>query len=52
MEEETFLGRISRKELSIIDGMQRTASLMEAAGVDSGVLDREMRVEFWGGPLR
>jgi hypothetical protein len=47
MDAETFLGRISRKELSIIDGMQRTASLMEAAAIDSDVLAREMRVEFW-----
>jgi hypothetical protein len=47
LDAETFLGRISRKELSIIDGMQRTASLMEAAAIDSDVLAREMRVEFW-----
>ena len=44
---DTFLNSISKKELSIIDGMQRTASLIEAAQVDPDVLAREMRVEFW-----
>lgn len=36
-----------RGELSIIDGMQRTAALSEAVSIDSTVLDRRMRVEFW-----
>ncbi len=34
-------------ELSIIDGMQRTAALSEAVGIDPTVLERQMRVEFW-----
>jgi len=33
--------------LSIIDGMQRTAALFEAAAEDKLVLAREVRVEFW-----
>lgn len=33
--------------LSIIDGMQRTASILEAATQDAAVLDREIRVEYW-----
>lgn len=36
-----------RSELSIIDGMQRTAALAEAANIDSSVLDHQIRVEFW-----
>jgi hypothetical protein len=46
-DQESFLATISDKELSIIDGMQRTASLIEAGGVDPDVFAREMRVEFW-----
>jgi hypothetical protein len=42
-----LLGCIAGKELSIIDGMQRTASLLEAGTADSAVFDRYMRVEFW-----
>lgn len=34
-------------ELSIIDGMQRTASLIEASEADPDLAQREMRVEFW-----
>ncbi|NTA51455.1 hypothetical protein [Agrobacterium tumefaciens] len=34
-------------QLSIIDGMQRTTALMEAAEVDSAVREKVMRVEFW-----
>ncbi|MGJ4892542.1 hypothetical protein ACQR1Y_30400 [Bradyrhizobium sp. HKCCYLRH3099] len=34
-------------DLSIIDGMQRTAALSEAAKVDAVVLDADVRVEFW-----
>jgi len=33
--------------LSIIDGMQRTGAIMEAAKTDSSVLDHIVRVEFW-----
>lgn len=36
-----------RKELSIIDGMQRTAALSEAVIIDSNVRNNQMRVEFW-----
>ena len=45
--QETFLASISKKELSIIDGMQRTASLIEAGSIDPSVFARDMRVEFW-----
>jgi len=38
---------IAGKELSIIDGMQRTASLLEAGEADADVFGRPMRVEFW-----
>ncbi|MBM9593432.1 hypothetical protein [Roseitranquillus sediminis] len=36
-----------KAELSIIDGMQRTAALKEAATIDANVRSRKMRVEFW-----
>ena len=36
-----------RPELSIIDGMQRTAALSEAVEIDSAVRNNQMRVEFW-----
>ena len=35
------------RTLSIIDGMQRTAALMEAATDDPTVRTRQLRVEFW-----
>lgn len=35
------------EDLSIIDGMQRTSALFEAAEIDSAVRTNEMRVEFW-----
>lgn len=41
------LDRGDRKTLSIIDGMQRTAALGEAATIDPSVRDRSVRVEFW-----
>ena len=44
---DDLLPRKDRGELSIIDGMQRTAALSEAAHIDSTVLQRRMRVEFW-----
>jgi len=47
LDQKTFLSSIAEKEISIIDGMQRTASLIEAGDIDSDVLGREMRVEFW-----
>ncbi|ALH80971.1 hypothetical protein [Sphingopyxis macrogoltabida] len=36
-----------RKDLSIIDGMQRTSALLEAVEIDSAVRNNQMRVEFW-----
>jgi len=45
--QEEFLASIKNKQLSIIDGMQRTASLIEAGNIDSDVHGRQMRVEFW-----
>lgn len=33
--------------LAIIDGMQRTAAIIEAAQLDQEILKRELRVEFW-----
>jgi hypothetical protein len=44
---EALLKYIHGQDLSIIDGMQRTASLMEAGAAESTVFDRDMRVEFW-----
>ena len=38
---------IKSYELTIIDGMQRTAALIETCEIDSGILSRDMRVEFW-----
>jgi hypothetical protein len=46
-DQATLLQYIHDQELSIIDGMQRTASLLEAGTADSAVFDRDMRVEFW-----
>jgi hypothetical protein len=37
----------ARAKLAIIDGMQRTSALIEAAATDNTVLQRRMRVEFW-----
>lgn len=42
-----FLNAVRKHPISIIDGMQRTASLMDAALSDSTVKSRLMRVEFW-----
>jgi hypothetical protein len=50
MGQEAFISSVSKDRLSIIDGMQRTASLIEAGSIDSGVFAREMRVEFWVAP--
>ena len=43
----TFIPKTALADLSIIDGMQRTASYIEAASVHPDVLDWEIRVEFW-----
>ena len=37
----------TKKQISIIDGMQRTAALFEAIEADKAILERQMRVEFW-----
>lgn len=37
----------ARSELSIIDGMQRTAALAEAVSIDASVRNNQIRVEFW-----
>jgi hypothetical protein len=46
-DQTTLLKHIADQDLSIIDGMQRTASLIEAGTAESTVFDRDMRVEFW-----
>ncbi|MBB5609027.1 MULTISPECIES: hypothetical protein [unclassified Janthinobacterium] len=51
MEEVTapngFLTKNSLANLSIIDGMQRTASYIEASKLAPEILEWEIRVEFW-----
>lgn len=47
LDQATLLRHVEKQELSIIDGMQRTASLLEAGAADSSVFDNYMRVEFW-----
>jgi hypothetical protein len=42
-----FLSKDAARNLSIIDGMQRTAALLEAVEIDKKVLDLSVRVEFW-----
>lgn len=42
-----FLQGLFRHDLTIIDGMQRTAALIEACEIDVSIASREMRVEFW-----
>lgn len=44
---QDLLAAVANHELTIIDGMQRTAGLFEATGIDSGLKSRNMRVEFW-----
>lgn len=44
---ELFLKAVSVFDLTIIDGMQRTAALIDACEVDVNISSREMRVEFW-----
>lgn len=46
-DQATLMKHLKGRELSIIDGMQRTASLLEAGEADSVVFNRDMRVEFW-----
>ena len=44
---DAFVEKIARGEVSIIDGMQRTAALFAASEIDQAILVRPMRVEFW-----
>lgn len=44
---DDFLKKGAKERLSIIDGMQRTAAIIEAAGIDSDMNEFEIRVEFW-----
>jgi hypothetical protein len=46
-DEDHFIKLAVGKTLSIIDGMQRTGSLIEAASAEPSVYARGMRVEFW-----
>lgn len=41
------IASIDQSDLSIIDGMQRTTSIMEALEENPDVLGRKIRVEFW-----
>ena len=50
MDQDAFISSVSKNQLSIIDGMQRTASLIEAGNVEPDVYARQMRVEFWVAP--
>lgn len=42
-----LLASVETDDVSIIDGMQRTAALVAASEVDKSVLDRPVRIEFW-----
>lgn len=42
-----ILGESDLSALSIIDGMQRTAAILEGKKDDPSVLDRKLRIEFW-----
>jgi hypothetical protein len=44
---QEVLSQDDRSTLSIIDGMQRTAALLEAVSEEPSVTDRCVRVEFW-----
>lgn len=46
-DEDEFLKIIEKVELTIIDGMQRTAALQEASAIDVAVRQGGFRVEFW-----
>ena len=50
IDQDTFIRSVSKNQLSIIDGMQRTASLIEAGTVEPDVFAQQMRVEFWVAP--
>ncbi|MEJ6847180.1 hypothetical protein V3589_13300 [Sinorhizobium fredii] len=42
-----FLPENKRSEIAIIDGMQRTSAMIDAASTEPKVLDNSVRVEFW-----
>ena len=42
-----LLDKGDTKEISIIDGMQRTQAILEAAAANEDILERKMRVEIW-----
>ncbi len=44
---DSFLPNNRRSEIAIIDGMQRTAAIIEAASTEKTVLSNSIRVEFW-----
>ncbi|MED1265472.1 hypothetical protein P4U03_02035 [Bacillus mycoides] len=44
---EEIINAADSNTISIIDGMQRTTSIMEAINESQAVLEREIRVEFW-----
>lgn len=44
---DQVLPPVGSRTLSIIDGMQRTAAILEAVKEDESVRDRNLRVEFW-----
>lgn len=44
---QAILATVPGEDVSIIDGMQRTAALRAASERDERVLSRPMRVEFW-----
>lgn len=46
-DDTSYLRTMLDCDLTIIDGMQRTAALIEASEIDSNVFAAEMRVEFW-----
>ncbi len=45
--DSNFLNAERRAQLSIIDGMQRTAALKEALGTHPDIAGQQLRVEFW-----
>lgn len=42
-----IINSVDNGSLSIIDGMQRTTSLLEAVSEEPKVSDREIRIEYW-----
>jgi hypothetical protein len=46
-DENEFLSELNPDRISIIDGMQRTTALFEAAEENTDILSQGMRIEFW-----